>query len=160
MSRMRDIKDGESIPSVLGEKKSIFKKKGGGIRIVCLWESETFGCYESQDKEGPSQKVEKRKDYAGKYVLPLKPDIMIIFHQIVLEYVNDSIRGIEGKDLANKSRGKGLKNPDSEPTTVSAKRALSKAVGFLMRCLPEGPSTQHRLRELRRRIRKKEASYP
>jgi lysophospholipase L1-like esterase len=162
-------------------KEIDFEKKGGTIRIVCFGGSETFGFYESQDKEWPSQLeemlrdkfptvevinvslvglgVKERKDYVGKYVLPLKPDIMIIFHQRFLEYVKDSIRGIEGKGLASKSRGKGDKNPHVEPTTVSAKRALSKIVDVLRSSLPEGLLTQHHLWKLRRRIRRKEKKH-
>lgn len=166
-------------------KEIDFEKKEGGIRIVCFGGSETFGFYEGQDKEWPSQleemlrdkfptvevinasvvglRVTKRKDYVGKYVLPLKPDIMIIIHQRFLEYVKDSIRGIGGKGLTNKIGGEGVKNPDIEPTTVSAKRAFSKAVDILMRYSREGLFTQHPLwmhrRKLYSRIRRKERRH-
>jgi lysophospholipase L1-like esterase len=162
-------------------KEIDFKKKEAGIRIVCFGGSETFGFYESQDKEWPSQleemlrdkfqtvevinasvaglRVTKRKDYAGKYVLPLKPDIMIIFHQRFLEYVKDSIRGIGGKGLARKKREKKVKNPEGEPIPVFTTSAFSKMIDVLMRCLPEGLLTHHHLWKLRRRIRQKEKRY-
>jgi len=162
-------------------KEIDFEKKEGGIRIVCFGGSETFGFFENQDKEWPFQleemlrdkfptaevinasvvglRVKKRKDYVAKYVLPLKPDIMIIFHQRFLEYVKDSIRGVDEKGLASKIRGERVKNPAVDPTTVSAKRAHSKIVDVLIRCLPEGLLTQHRLWKLRRRIRRKEEKY-
>ena len=162
-------------------KEIDFEKKEGKIRIVCFGGSETFGFYESPCKEWPSQlkemvrdefptvevinasivglRVTKRKDYVWKYVLPLKPDIMIIFHQRFLEYVKDSIRGVDEKGLASKIRGERVKNPAVDPTTVSAKRAHSKIVDVLIRCLPEGLLTQHRLWKLRRRIRRKEEKY-
>ena len=162
-------------------KEIDFEKKEGGIRIVCFGGSETFGFYESQDKEWPSQleemlrdkfptlevinasvvglRVTNRKDYIGKYVLPLKPDIMIIFHQRFLEYVKYSIRGIEKRGLASKSGGERVINPDVEPTTPYVKRAFSKTVDVLMRYLREGLFTQHSLWKLHRRIRKKEKKY-
>lgn len=162
-------------------KEIDFEKKEGGIRVVCLGGSETFGFYESEGKEWPSQlgkmlrdkfqtvevinasvaglRVRQRKDYVGKYVLPLKPDFMIIFHQRILEYVKDTIRGVKGKEGISRRRGKKLKNIEKEPITVSAKRVFSKIEDVLMRCLPEGLITKYRLRKLRRRIRHKEKKH-
>jgi len=162
-------------------KEIDFEKKEGGIRIVCLGGSETFGYYESEGKEWPSQlgkmlrdkfqtvevinasvaglRVTKRKDYVGKYVLPLKPDFMIIFHQRILEYVKESIRGAKGREGISRRRGKKLKNIEKEPFTVSAKRAFSKIEDVFMRCFPEGLTTKYRLRKLRRRIRHKEKKH-
>jgi hypothetical protein len=60
-------------------------------------------------------------------------------------------------------RGERVKNPAVDPTTVSAKRAHSKIVDVLIRCLPEGLLAQYRLwmhrRKLCRRIRRKEKRY-
>ena len=162
-------------------KEIDFEKKEGKIRIVCFGGSETFGFYESPCKEWPSQlkemvrdefptvevinasivglRVTKRKDYVWKYVLPLKPDIMIIFHQRFLEYLKESIREAKGRGLASKGGGERVKNPAVESTTISVNRALSKAVDVLMRCSPKELFTQHRLWGIRRRIRRKEKKY-
>jgi len=162
-------------------KEIDFEKKKGGIRIVCLGGSESFGFYESEGKEWPSQlgemlrdkfqtvevinvsvaglRVTQRKDYVGKYVLPLKPDFMIIFHQRILEYVKESIRGVKGKEGPSRRRGKKLKNIEDASISVFAKRAFSKIEDVLMRCCPQKFITKYRLKTLRRRIRKKEKKY-
>lgn len=162
-------------------KEIDFEKKEGGIRIVCLGGSETFGFYESEGKEWPSQlgkmlrdkfqtvevvnasvaglRVTQRKDYVGKYVLPLKPDFMIIFQQRILEYVKESIRGVKRKEETNRRGGKKLKNIEEAPIPVSAKRVFSKIEDVFMKCFPEGLLTKHRLRKLRRRIRQKEKRH-
>src|SRR4030042_2923339 len=162
-------------------KEIDFEKKEGGIRIVCLGGSETFGFYESEGKEWPSQlgkmwrdkfqmvevinasvaglRVTQRKEYVGKYVLPLKPDFMIIFHQRILEYVKDTIRGIKGKEWTSRRRRKKLENIDEEPINISAKRAFSKIEDVLVRYLPEELITSHHLIKLHRRIRQKEKRH-
>jgi len=162
-------------------KEIDFEKKERGIRIVCLGGSESFGFYESEGKEWPSQlgemlrdkfqtvevinvsvaglRVTQRKDYVGKYVLPLKPDFMIIFHQRILEYVKESIRGVKGKEGPSRRRGKKLKNIEDASISVFAKRAFSKIEDVLMRCCPQKFITKYRLKTLRRRIRKKEKKY-
>lgn len=75
------------------------KKLPGMLRVVCLGASESYGLYESPDKEWPAQldailpsqkyqvinasvagmTLATYKTYLKKYVLPIKPDIIICF---------------------------------------------------------------------------------
>ena len=160
-------------------KKIDLAKKEGQVRIVCLGGSETFGYFESEGKEWPSQLGEmlrdqfpmaevinasvvglhpkNRKDYIEKYVLPLKPDIMIVFRQRLLEYVIDGIRGVERRHLANKANEKKIINPVKE--SLSLVRVLTKLGEILEGCLPERLSTHIRIRRLHRKVRRKEERY-
>ncbi len=76
------------------------EKPEGIVRVACMGTSETYGLYESPDKEWPGQLREflsdyskfevintstvglplvRYKDYIQRYVLPLSPDIIIIY---------------------------------------------------------------------------------
>jgi lysophospholipase L1-like esterase len=77
------------------------EKREGQIRIICLGASETFGLFEDEGKEWPSQlakllknnfpnveiinasvvglKPQKTEDYVRKYVLRVKPDVVIVY---------------------------------------------------------------------------------
>lgn len=109
-----------------------WEKKKGQIRIVCLGGSETFGYYESKGKEWPSQlgkmlqdrfpraevinasviglQTNHRKDYVKKYILPLKPDILIFYHHRFIIFLKEQLRGITGVKGAKKTREKKTKN--------------------------------------------------
>ncbi len=98
-------------------KEINLEKKEGQIRIVCFGASETLGFYESEGMEWPSQLGEMMKDqypwveiinvsvmglrqrqrkvYIEKYVLPLKPDILVMNQHLFLAHIKDFIRGIE-----------------------------------------------------------------
>jgi len=158
------------------------EKKEGQIRIVCLGASETFGYYESYGKEWPSQlgemlrdkfpKVEvsnvsvagqhlrKRREYVEQYVLPLKPDIMIIFHQRFFDYVRNSMRGEESEYPAKNVKGKRGKYPVQVDSCIETPIAvLSQPAEAAKKSLPERWLTQIRIRRLRRKIRQKERKY-
>jgi lysophospholipase L1-like esterase len=171
-------------------KEIDLEKKEGHIRILCFGVSETFGFYESKDMEWPSQlgeilsnrfpKVEvinasvvglnlkRNKDYAEKYLLPLKPDIMIIL-QTYLIYFKELMRGGERKDLANKVKKKKARNLKDEGDEKWVGYDLTKIrkIGSVFpklgetieRCLGEQLSTRIRLWRLRGRIRKKEKKH-
>jgi hypothetical protein len=56
-------------------------------------------------------RINHRKDYVKKYILPLKPDIMIIYHQRLMIFIREGIRGItDGKDVKKANR-KTMRNP-------------------------------------------------
>ena len=96
-------------------KEIDLEKKKGQIRIMCFGASETLGLHESEGKEWPSQlgemlkdqylgvevinisiwglRPKMRKDYIEKYVLPLKPDIIVINHHRLFAHIKDSMRG-------------------------------------------------------------------
>ena len=104
------------------------EKKEGQIRIACLGGSETFGYYESKGKEWPSQlgmmlkdkfpgaevinasvvglQTNHRKDYVKKYILPLKPDILILYHQRFMIFLRERMRGITDGKVVKKARRK------------------------------------------------------
>jgi lysophospholipase L1-like esterase len=149
-------------------KEIDLKKREGLIRIVCLGLSETFGIYESKDKEWPSQlreilgdqfpnvevinvsvaaqKLRKRKDYVKEYVLPLKPDIMVTVQGSLLP-VMDFIRGLEDRPVEKKFRRK------------TGKRLLLRFREATKRCLPKWLVTRLISWDLRRTIRKKEKKH-
>jgi len=149
-------------------KEIDLRKKEGLIRIVCLGLSETFGVYESKDKEWPSQlremlgdqfpnvevinvsvaaqKLMKRKDYVREYVLPLKPDIMVTVQGSLLP-IMDFIRELEDRPLKEKNRRK------------TGKRVFLRFREATRKCLPKWLVTRLSLWELRRAVRKKEKKH-
>ena len=108
------------------------KKKEGQIRIVCLGGSETFGYYESKDKEWPAQlgkmiqdkfprtevinasvaglQTNHRKDYVKQYILPLKPDMLIFYQHRFMIFIREQMRGIPAAKRA-KTKKKTRRNP-------------------------------------------------
>lgn len=165
-------------------KEIDLEKKEGQIRILCFGVSETFGYYESKDREWPSQlgeilrdkfprvevinasvvgvNLKKKKDYVEKYVLPLKPDIMIIV-QSYLIYLKELMRGVERKHSVNSVKGKKVKKPKNEVDEkwvgYNLTKILPKLGATLERCLGERLSTHISLWRLHRRIRKKERKH-
>lgn len=159
-------------------KEIDLEKKEGQIRIVCLGASETFGAFES--KNWPSQldemlrnqfprvevinasvvglNLKKKKDYVEKYVLPLKPDIMIIVQGFMMSgfstYRKDSTREVERKRLVNKVREK---NPIK--VLLSNIRVLPKIEETIKGYLPESLLTHLNIWMLRGKIRRKEKKY-
>ena len=160
-------------------KEINLEKREDQFRIVCLGASETFGLYESKDKEWPSQlgemlkdqfpRVEvinasviglnfnKRKDYVEKYILPLKPDIMIILNQRFVLFVKDMIRGLGRGDSVNQVKEREIKNPIK--VLLSRGKALSKLDKAIGRCLPKSLSTAISMWRLREKIRRKEKRH-
>lgn len=166
------------------------EKKEGQMRVLCFGVSETFGFYESKDKEWPSQlgeilsreipKVEvinasvvglnlkKKKDYVEKYLLRLKPDIIIIV-QSHLIYIKELMRGLERRPSVNHVRGKKVKKPKKEVDEKWVGYNLNKIrrIGSVLpkleetmeRCLGEWLSTRINLWRLHSRIRKKEKKH-
>jgi len=159
-------------------KEIDLKKKEGQIRIVCLGGSETFGVFEDEGKEWPSQLGEMLKDqfpkvevinasvagltiknkkaYVEKYVLPLKPDIMITTQGALLP-ITDSMRGVESKRLVNRVEGKMVKNPVMK--FISHLMVFLKVEEAIRGLLPEFLSARMNIWRLRRRIRKKERKH-
>jgi len=159
-------------------KEIDLEKKEGQIRIVCLGASETFGAFES--KNWPSQlgemlgdpfprvevvnasvvglNLKKKKDYVEKYVLPLKPDIMIIFQGFMISgfniYRKDSTRGVERKHWVTKGKEK---NPIK--VYLSHRRELPIFGETIKGWLPKWVLTSLNLWMLRRKIREKEKKY-
>ena len=149
-------------------KEIDLRKREGLIRIVCLGLSETFGVYESKDKEWPSQlremlgdqfsnvevinvsvaaqKLAKRKDYVKEYVLPLKPDIMVTVQGSLLP-VMDFVRELEDRPLKEKNGRK------------TGKRVRLKFREATKRYLPKWLVTRLNLWDLRRTVRKKEKKH-
>jgi hypothetical protein len=159
-------------------KEIDLEKKEGQIRIVCLGGSETFGVFESKDKEWPSQlgemlgdqfpKVEvintsvagltikNKKAYVKKYVLPLKPDIMITTQGALLP-VTDSIRGVESKRLVSQVKGQGVKHPVSK--LMSHLPINLRTEDVIRGLLPEFLSAPINTWRLQWKIRKKESRH-
>jgi lysophospholipase L1-like esterase len=155
------------------------EKREDQIRIVCLGASESFGLYESKNKEWPSQlgemlkdpfprvevinasviglNFDKRKDYVEKYVLPLKPDILILLNQRFVLFVKDTIRGLERREGVNQGKGRGAENPIK--VLLSRGKSLSKLDQAIGRCLPTSLSTAIRMWRLREKIRRKEKRH-
>ena len=114
-------------------KAIALEKKEDQIRIVCLGGSETFGYYESIGKEWPSQLGEMlkdkfprvevinasvaglhpahRKEYVKRYILPLKPDIMILYHHRFTIFAREQMRGITVVKRVGKTKKKTARNP-------------------------------------------------
>ncbi|NWG03349.1 MAG: hypothetical protein HXY44_10905 [Syntrophaceae bacterium] len=166
------------------------EKREGHIRIFCLGVSETFGFYESKDKEWPSQlgvmyrdrfprvevinasvvglNLKRKKDYVEKYLLPLRPDIVIIL-QAYLIYFKELMRGGRRKHSVNKmirKKGRHLKEEGDQKWVVyilnkirTVGDTLPSLEGVIERCLGKQWSTRLHLWRLRRRIRKKEKKH-
>jgi len=162
-------------------KEVDLEKKEGQIRIICLGASEAFGVFEDEGKEWPSQlggmlrdqfpmvevinvsvaglTLKRKKAYVEKYVLPLKPDIMITTQGALLP-ITDSIRGVESKRLANKVEGRRVINSlETDSRTRTPMTILSWLQEVVKGCLPGWLLTHLRTRRLRRRIREREKRY-
>jgi hypothetical protein len=155
------------------------EKKEGQIRIVCLGGSETFGYYESKDKEWPFQLGEmlkdtfpgvevinasvaglqpkNRKEYVQKYILPLKPNILILYHHRFIIFLKEEMRGITGEKGAKKTNKKTTRNPAG---------LLSAHIRYLFEneqvgegYLPRWLSKRIAMRKLRRKIEKREKKF-
>jgi len=158
------------------------EKREGQIRIVCLGGSETFGYYENKGKEWPSklgemlrdkfprvevingsvvgQHLKKRKDYVEKYVLPLRPDIMIIFHQRFFDYMRVSNRRGGDKHSVNNGKVKKVKYPvTGKPSIETPPRVPPECEDTKKRGLLERFLTHIRTRRLQRKVREKERKY-
>lgn len=157
------------------------EKKEGHIRIVCLGVSETFGYFETKDKEWPfqlgemlrekfprvevvnaavvGQNLKRNKDYVEKYVLPLRPDIMIIM-QTFLIYTAALLRGVVGRPLRDKRKDKRANGPiEGEPCGRVPKRVLPKYGEILERCLPGWVLSRFHLWRIRQNMKKKEKKH-
>jgi lysophospholipase L1-like esterase len=157
------------------------EKKEGHIRIVCLGVSETFGFFETKDKEWPfqlgemlrekfprvevvnaaviGQNLKRNKDYVEKYVLPLRPDIMIIM-QTFLIYTAALLRGAVGRPLRDKRKHKRAKGPiEGEPCGRVPKRGFPKYGEILERCLPGWMLSRFDLWRISRKMKRKEKKH-
>ncbi len=162
-------------------KEVDLEKKEGQIRIVCLGGSETFGLFEEEGKEWPSQlrgmlrdqfprvevinasvaglTLKRKKAYVEKYLLPLKPDIMITTQGALLP-ITDSIRGMESKRLVSKVGGRKIKNSlEADSSTRTPVAVLPKLLEIVKGCSPGWLLTHLRTQRLRRRIRNRERRY-
>lgn len=162
-------------------KEVDLEKREGQIRIVCLGGSEAFGVFEDEGEEWPSQlggmlrdqfprvevinasvaglTLKRKKAYVERYVLPLKPDVMITTQGALLP-ITDSIRGVESKRLVSKVEGKRVKNSsEADPRTRTSIPVLPKLQEIVRGCLPGWLLTHIRTRRLRRRIREREKRY-
>jgi lysophospholipase L1-like esterase len=157
------------------------EKKEGHLRIACLGVSETFGYYEAKDKEWPcqlgemlrekfprvevvnasviGQNLKKNKDYVEKYVLRLKPDIMIIM-QTFLIYTTELMRGTVGRPLRDKRGDKKENGPvEDKPCGRIPEGARPNLGGVLERCLPEWFLSRVQLWRIRQKMRHKERRH-
>jgi lysophospholipase L1-like esterase len=161
----------------IGEEIDL-EKKEGEFRIICLGASETFGASES--KNWPSQlremlrnqvprvevinasvvrlDLKKKKDYVEKYVLPLRPDIMIIFQGFII-----SCFSTDRKDWTREGEKKRLVNYKREKNPLkgflSHVRVLQKFEETIKGFLPKPFVTHLNMWMLRRKIRRKEKKY-
>ena len=146
-------------------------KSGKSIRIVCFGASETFGLFEDPGKEWPAQLAkmlemnfpdvevvnasvvglnsQKRKDYLRKYVLWLKPDVMIIY-QGFFDYA-------AGLDLLREKEKKGAGDAGREKGRIIEKisssiRIIPKIKETLKRCIPEKISGKIKVWRIKRQI--------
>jgi lysophospholipase L1-like esterase len=150
-------------------KEIDLNKKEGQIRIACLGLSETFGVFESRGKEWPSQlgemlrdefpnvevinvsvaglKLKRRKDYVAKYVLPLKPDILVTTQGSLLP-IMDLIRGLKGGRVKKKIGKRKM-----------SERIFLRFEAIPKKLLPEWFLNRLVLWRLQRRIRSKERKH-
>jgi hypothetical protein len=102
--------------------------------------------------------LKKKKDYVEKYVLPLKPDLMIIFQGFMISgfniYRKDSTREVERKHWVNKGKEK---NPIK--VFMSRSRVLPTFEETIKGCLPKWLFTSLSLWMLRGKIKRKEKKY-
>jgi lysophospholipase L1-like esterase len=155
------------------------EKKKSQIRIVCLGASETFGYYESKGKEWPSQlgKILKdkfprvevinvsgkglypthKKEFVKKYILPLQPDILILYHHRFIRFLRDQMRGITGEKRAKKANKKTTRNP-VEFLSAHMRYFFENEQGE-KRYLPKWLSERNALRKLLRKIKKREKKF-
>jgi lysophospholipase L1-like esterase len=141
-------------PEIEAEKKKQF-------RIVCLGASETFGLYESEGQEWPSQLASmlknkyphveiinasvvglganKIKTYLEKYVMPLNPDLLILYqgfydHAVKQDHEENAI------PKNAKPKTKSLRRIREE--LKDQVRILSKLKETIKKCLPDWLGTQ------------------
>jgi lysophospholipase L1-like esterase len=155
------------------------EKKEGQIRIVCLGGSETFGYYESKDKEWPSQlgkmlqdkfsraevinasvvglQIRHRKEYVKKYILPLKPDILILYHHRFMIFLRGEIRGMTDEKGGKTDTGKRTRGPAGLLRAHIRYLFGHERIGRLY--LPGRLIKRIALRKLRRKIEKREKKF-
>ncbi len=159
-------------------KEIDLEKKKGRIRVMCLGGSETFGVNECEGREWPSQlgkilrdqypgvevinisvvglHVKMRKDYIEKYVLPLQPDILLMYHHRFLIHVKDSIRGIRNNFFPGQSNENIRTHSRSR---VLVKRVLSEFDKMIAVILPKWLLNRIQMRRLHKKIKGKENKY-
>jgi lysophospholipase L1-like esterase len=155
------------------------QKKKGQIRIVCLGGSETFGYYETKGKEWPAQLGEILKDkfpraevinasvaglhpvhrieYVKRYVLPLKPDIIILHHHRFTIFLKEQLRGITAGARIGKTE---------EKTTGNPLEFLNAHIRYVFeneeaggKYLPRWLSKHVAMRRLQKKIKKREKKF-
>lgn len=155
------------------------EKKEGKIRIVCLGGSETFGYYESKGKEWPSQlgemlkdkfprvevinasvaglRTTHKKEYVKRYILPLKPDIMIVYHQRLSMFITEQMRGVTTGKRVGKTNKKTTRNPVGLLSSHIRYLFENEQVGekYLLRWL----SKRIAMGKLRRKIEKEKKNF-
>ena len=157
------------------------EKKKGQIRIVCLGGSETFGYYEGRGKEWPSQlekmlkdtfpgvevinaavaglQTKNRKEYVQKYILPLKPDILILYHHRFIIFLKEEMRGVINTKGARKATKKTTRNPvglfDAHIKYLFENEQAGERYLYLARWL----SKRITMWKLRRKIEKREKKF-
>lgn len=156
-------------------KEIDLEKREGQIRIICLGGSETFGVFEGEGKEWPSQlggmlgdqfpmvevvnvsvaglTLKWKRAYIEKYVLPLKPDIIIATQGTLLP-ITDLMRGAGSKRLRGKVKRKNVLRK-----FATENRVILILGETIKRGLPEGLLTYFRLRTLRSKVKKKERKH-
>lgn len=156
-------------------KEITLERKKGQIRITCFGSSETLGARETEGKEWPSQLGEMLKDkypeaevinisimglsqkmrkaYIEKYVLPLKPDIIVMNHHRLFFHIRESIRG-EEIDIIPCLIKENIKNYSK--IRVLFDRLLSNFRNVIYKFLPNRVLSYYSTWRLRKKIKIKE----
>ena len=159
-------------------KEIDLEKKKGQIRVMCLGGSETFGVYECEGREWPAQlgemlrdeypgvevinisviglHVKMRKNYIEKYVLPLQPDILVMYHHRLLTHIKDSIRGIENNLFPGRLDENIKKYSKSR---ILFHRLLSEYDKMIAIILPKWLLNHIQMWKLHKKIKRKEKKY-
>ena len=153
------------------------EKKEGQIRIVFLGGSETFGLFERNRKEWPAQpgkmihdkfpraevinaavtglKPSQRKEYVKRYILPLKPDILILHHHRFSIFVRNQMRGISDTKQAKAD----MRTTRSPGELFKAHMWYISKSPWGQRYLPRFLFKRVAMRKILRKIKKREKKF-
>ncbi len=149
------------------------EKAPGRRRIICLGQSESFGLYESEGGDWPSRLSRllepsqpqaevinasvvgtsrwSRVQYLEKYLLPLQPDVVILYFNVL----NEASSGLRGPPDPSRAPRPG---PQSDRWASLRPRSLAKLKLRLAQALPQSLLFAVRTRALKRSLRAIEQS--
>lgn len=160
-------------------KALALKKKEGHIRIFCLGGSETFGYFESKGNEWPAQlekmihdkfprvevinaavvglQSDKRKEYVEKYILPLKPDILIFYNHSFILFISKQMRNTRDAKAVKKTVTKKRRRNPLGLLEAYIRYLLKDEAG--LRYLPRWVPKLIAMKKLRKKIKKREKKF-